>query len=140
MFRKIAILLLTYLLTANYTYAESGVFDIISETGEGKLTNKAVLLAINKVTTKHERLELHIGERIFFGNIAITAHKCNKLLNPYKPDNQIFISVFEHSINSDPEEVFKGWIMSSSPSLSTIEHPIYQIIAVECLHEDEQSS
>lgn len=123
-------------LTSLSAHSSSGVFDIIHETEEEQFTNKAVILAINKVTTKHKIIEIAINDKAYFGNISITAHKCNKVNNSYAQDNQIFIDVTEYSLNNDPKLLFKGWMMSSSPSLSTIEHPIYQILAIKCVNDE----
>ena len=120
------------ILISSSTWASNDVFGIITETSEELITNSAKILAINKVTTKHKTIEIKQDESIYFGNITITLHKCNKIQNQYSSDNQIYLSVYEHSVNNDPEKIFQGWIISSSPSLSTIVHPIYQLLAIEC--------
>lgn len=93
---------------------------------------KATLIALNKVTAKSEKLTIDLKKPVFFGNIQITVHKCWKSSDLYNKENRILISVEENKIDADPEMIFQGWIFSSSPSISSLLHPVYEIIAVDC--------
>jgi len=90
------------------------------------------IIALNKITATSKELVLKTGESEYFGNIKITLHKCVKNVDPYIEDNYILLTVTEHKIDEDPILIFQGWLISSSVSLSTFEHPIYEIFAKEC--------
>lgn len=111
------------------------IFNAIENDGAVKWQefNTAKLIALNKITAKSKELILKIGEAKYFGNIEIKVHKCLKSLDLYLPDNKILFTVIENKIDEDPLLVFQGWMMSSNISVSSFEHPIYEIFARDCL-------
>ena len=94
---------------------------------------KAKLVILNKITAKSEEVEFELEKIRFFGNLSLKIHRCVKDLNPYKPDNFILLTVIENKIDDDPITIFHGWILSSNPSISTLQHPVYEVIAKDCL-------
>lgn len=92
----------------------------------------AEIVALNKVTSKSEKFAIKIGEKAFFGNLEIVPHKCIKSRDLYNPIDKILIKIDEYKIDSDPENIFQGWILSATPSVSGLNHPVYEVIAIEC--------
>ena len=45
----------------------------------------------------------------------------------------MLLTIFDNKIDDDNLSVFHGWIVSSNPSISTFEHPVYEVIAVDCI-------
>lgn len=93
----------------------------------------AKLIVLNKITAKSRELELKLGEVKFFGNLSIEVHKCIKNASPYDDYSLILITVFDNKLDDDKLLVFHGWIVSKYPSLSTLEHPVYEVIPIDCL-------
>jgi hypothetical protein len=96
-----------------------------------QLRNVAILQGLNKSTAKVSILELKVGQEIQFGNISIIAHKCWKAPLDQRPENKILLEVSEKKAEGK-KRIFYGWMMSSSPSISGMEHPIYDVIAMDC--------
>lgn len=98
--------------------------------------NYAIVQALNKTTAKTSYLELKVGEKFSFGNIVITPHKCWQSPLSKKPENKILLEVSEVKNEANDKtfekRIFFGWMFSSSPSISGLEHPIYDIIAINC--------
>ena len=97
--------------------------------------NIAVIQALNKVTAKTSILELRVGGNIKFGKLTIQARKCWQASSEQRPDSKILLEVFdEASDGKQPikNRIFYGWMISSSPSISGLEHPIYDITAIGC--------
>ena len=44
----------------------------------------------------------------------------------------MFLYVFEKSLRGENVELFKGWMFSSNPALSSMEHPVYDIWVIGC--------
>lgn len=91
------------------------------------------VVALNKITAKSKEILLRINEPQYFGNIQIKLHKCLKNLDPYNEDNYMLLTVVDHKIDEDSKVIFQGWMSSSSISLSTLQHPIYELFANNCL-------
>ena len=90
------------------------------------------MIAVNKITAQSKEVILKVGEAKYFGNIEIKVHKCYKDLNPYNPDNKILLTIVEEKVDEEPATLFQGWMMSSNISISTFEHPVYEIFAKDC--------
>lgn len=98
--------------------------------------NFAIVQALNKTTGKTSVLELKVGDKTSFGTINILTHKCIQSPLDQKPENKILLEIFERkndgSDKANEQRIFYGWMFSSSPSISGLEHPIYDIIAINC--------
>ncbi len=94
--------------------------------------NTAILRGLNKTTAKTSSLEMKIEDKIHFGQISIIAHKCWQAPLDQKPESKILIEVLESKNNEPEQRIFYGWIFASSPSISGLEHPIYDLTAIGC--------
>ncbi|MFK7968043.1 MAG: DUF2155 domain-containing protein [Rickettsiaceae bacterium] len=93
----------------------------------------AKIIILNKITTKSNLVKFNLGESKFFGNISVEVHKCAKNMNPLKSSNLMLITVVDNKIKDDKILVFHGWMDSSNLSISTLEHPVYEIIPMDCI-------
>jgi hypothetical protein len=112
------------------------------EIEENKILDKnftqiAILQVLNKITAKISNLEAPINEEIAFGRLKIITQKCWKAPPDQRPKNKILIKVLELDSKEEDKTIFHGWIFSSSPSISGLEHPIYDITAIECRNKQE---
>lgn len=91
----------------------------------------AILQAINKITTKISFLEINVHSSIKFGNLIISVHSCWATKEATQPENKMLITIHEQE-NEIEKEIFHGWMLSTSPSLNSLEHPVYDIIPIAC--------
>jgi hypothetical protein len=117
--------------------AKESVLDAIDEDSDNsRYGNYAVIQALNKTTAKTSYLELKVGEKFNFGSIRITPHKCWQSPLSKKPENKILLEISDVKNEGDDKQIekriFFGWMFSSSPSISGLEHPIYDVIAINC--------
>ncbi len=107
----------------------------IADMDQSDFVNKAVLQGLNKITAKTQKLEILVNNEIHFGKLSILLHKCWKAPLHEAPENKMLIEVFDMSGNKgEKKRIFFGWIFSSSPSISGIEHPIYDLTAIKCIN------
>ncbi len=92
----------------------------------------AYLQILNKIDGFTYMYENKIGQKINVKTIEIITKACLKNLPQDSPENMLLLEVKEHNQNST-ETIFNGWIFSSSPSLNSLEHPIYDIKVVDCV-------
>ena len=105
--------------------------------------NKAVIRALNKQTGKTKDIEIPVNENQIFENILIKIFACYTHPEDETPENSAFIQVnetntsFKEEINSVKQGnlIFSGWMFSSSPSLSAMEHPNYDIWLLDCKND-----
>lgn len=104
----------------------------MEETPEGHY-DVAVLQGLNKVTTRISRLEAPVGTSVRFGNLEVVVKRCAKSAPNERPENAALLEILDRKPGETPVVAFNGWMFSSSPSLAGLEHPVYDIIVLECL-------
>ena len=92
----------------------------------------ALLQGLDKVSGRIQSLEAPIGKEIRFGTLAITARACDKRPPEEPPDNLAFLEIREIRPREEPRAVFTGWMLASSPALSALEHPVYDVWVIDC--------
>jgi hypothetical protein len=90
------------------------------------------LQGLNKVTGHISKLEAPVGTVMRFGNLEIIAHRCWKSDPEDRPENAGLLEIRELKPGELPQPIFSGWMFSSSPGLSGLEHPVYDITVLNC--------
>lgn len=104
------------------------------------LAKKLTLRGLDKVTGHVQTLELAIGEEAKFGKLHITARQCRKSLPEDPPEALAFLEITEASKMDEKLPVFTGWMFASAPSISAMEHPVYDVWLVSCEGTTTQES
>lgn len=99
-----------------------------------KLTesNMLVLQGLNKVLGRVSTLEIPLGTLARFENLEIIARKCWKSAPDERPENASLLEIREVKAGEEPKQIFLGWMLSSSPALSSLEHPVYDVTVLSC--------
>lgn len=92
----------------------------------------AVLRALDKITARVEELSVPIGRPINFGTLSISVRTCRATPPEDTPESAAYIEVVEIHPGANDTSVFRGWMFASSPSLSAMEHPIYDLWVTGC--------
>lgn len=92
----------------------------------------AVLRALDKMTARVEVLEVAVNKPTNFGNLIITAHTCRVTQPEETPEAAAYLEISELKPGENDAPVFHGWMFASSPALSAMEHPIYDIWLIGC--------
>ncbi len=95
--------------------------------------DKAKIIILNKITAKSNMVELKLNEIRFFGNLSIEVAKCAKNKDPIKSSNFMLIKVFDNKPDDDRILIFNGWVDSANPSISSVEHAVYEVMPQECI-------
>lgn len=103
-------------------------------------TNTVVLQGLNKVTGHISKLEGPIGTVLTFDNLEIITRRCWKSPADERPENAALLEIRELKIGEAPRKVFMGWMFSSSPGLSGLEHPVYDIAITACEFRENPES
>jgi hypothetical protein len=96
----------------------------------------AVLQGLDKTTARVATIDAPIGKQIRYGNLLITARACVKHPPTETPESSAFLEIEELPPDAGPgikpEEIFSGWMFSSSPALSALENPVYDVSVLDC--------
>jgi hypothetical protein len=102
------------------------------EVDPNNFSGVAILQGLNKITAKTSDLRVPVGGQVEFGKLIIKAEKCWKSAPDQRPENKILLQIDEIQADGSKKSIFHGWMFSSSPSISGIEDPIYDITAIAC--------
>ena len=91
------------------------------------------LTALDKITAKTSSIKLAIGDKKFFGSLEIQALKCQLSESSDTSDTVAYIQVKDLSAKDNNQVfLFNGWTFASSPTLQSIDHPIYDLWITSC--------
>ncbi len=102
------------------------------DTGACVQVRQAKIVCLNKVTTKREVLTVSSDSEICIGRLTIKLLECWKMLDPIRPDNLIFLEIYEGKKNKEQLLIFRGWMSEANPGYATLEHYAYAFAVLEC--------
>jgi hypothetical protein len=109
----------------------------INKSNERKLPDNDLfyveLIGLDKITAKTELIKIKIGETKKFEMLEVKALNCGLDKSSNKTDYVAYIQV-KDTFDDHNEKIFifNGWTFSANPSLTPIDHAIYDIWLVEC--------
>jgi hypothetical protein len=95
----------------------------------------AVLQGLDKTTARVTTFEAPVGRSVRFGTLVITARACNKQPPEEAPNTTAFLQIDDTrsaGSSASAERVFSGWMFAESPSLSALEHAVYDVTLLDC--------
>ena len=91
------------------------------------------LTALDKITAKTSSIRLAVGDKKFFGSLEINALKCQLYEGSDTSDTVAYIQVKDLSAKDNNQVfLFNGWTFASSPTLQSIDHPVYDLWITSC--------
>jgi hypothetical protein len=108
--------------------------------------NVAVLRTIDKLSARTTTFEIPLEKTVKFGSsLFIRVKACRKSSPLDQPENAAFLQIWEHKEKKEaftkgavateeekPAWVFSGWMFSSSPGVSAMDHPVYDVWVIDC--------
>ena len=91
------------------------------------------LKALDKITAKTSIIKIGIGKKEVFGELEIKVLKCVLSSKEDPPDTIAYLQIKDLSEkNKDQVFIFNGWTFASTPTLRSIDHPVYDLWLVGC--------
>jgi hypothetical protein len=92
----------------------------------------AVLQGLDKISARVSKFEAPVGQTVGFGTLSLVVRDCQRSAPEDTPENAAFIEISETKPGEQKVKLFSGWTFSSSPALSALEHPVYDVTLLEC--------
>jgi hypothetical protein len=92
----------------------------------------AVLQTLDKITGRVRTAETPIEQTLRFGTLDIMVRACRKKPPEETPESAAFIEIREVKPGETPRTLFTGWMFASSPAISALEHPVYDVWVIDC--------
>jgi hypothetical protein len=110
------------------------------------------LRALDKITGNSTDLTAKVGDTLKFGRLSVTVKACFQAPPQDTPESAAFLEI--HALGAETQRqtaaekagketrgpkpigpdglLFSGWMFASSPGLSALEHPTYDVWVISC--------
>ena len=99
----------------------------------------ARVLELDSEHVKENCLKLSIikkdGSRVPYERDKVIAglqKACYKRPPEETPETAAFLIIYDEKPDEPPQKYFSGWMFASSPALSALEHPVYDLWVLNC--------
>jgi hypothetical protein len=92
----------------------------------------ALLEGLDKITARVSKFEAPVGAPVRFGTLSIRVRDCEKNPPEEAPESAAFVVIDETRPGEEKRRLFSGWMFASSPALSALEHPVYDVTLLDC--------
>jgi hypothetical protein len=95
----------------------------------------AVLQGLDKITARVSTFDAPVDKAVRFGSLVITVRACVKRPPEEPPETAAFLQIDEvrsSGATYESKRVFSGWMFASSPAVSAMEDPIYDVGVLDC--------
>ena len=104
---------------------------VSAETIEKKYASFKLL---NKTTNKVSTKDILVSSKISWETLNIEVLYCGSTPPTKIPEDYVLIDVYD-TINNENINIYKGWMISSSPDVTPLENPIYDLWLVDCSND-----
>ena len=101
---------------------------VYAETIEKKYASFKLL---NKTTNKVSQKEILVDTTINWETLKIEVLYCASTPPNEIPEDYVLIDVYD-TINQEIINIYTGWMISSSPDVTPLENPIYDLWLLDC--------
>jgi len=101
---------------------------VYAETIEKKYASFKLL---NKTTNKVSQKEILVDSTIYWETLKIEVLYCASTPPNEIPEDYVLIDVYD-TINQEIINIYTGWMISSSPDVTPLENPIYDLWLLDC--------
>ena len=104
---------------------------VSAETIEKKYASFKLL---NKTTNKVSTKDILVSTKISWETLNIEVLYCGSTPPTEIPEDYVLIDVYD-TINNENTNIYKGWMISSSPDVTPLENPSYDLWLVDCSND-----
>ena len=111
-------------------------FSTIAVAAPRKMENTSIVVmrTIDKLSARTHTFEIPVDKTVKFGNsLFIKVRSCKRASPLDRPESAAFMQIWERKPSEkDSTWIFSGWMFASNPSLSAMDHPVYDVWVMEC--------
>lgn len=95
-------------------------------------TTMAVLQGLDKITGHVRTIQATIDQPVRFGTLDILVRTCRKRPPEEQPESAAYLQITDSKPGEPPKPLFSGWMFASSPAVSALEDPVYDVWVIDC--------
>ena len=94
--------------------------------------NIAEIQILDKITAKVNTYEILNNQNLKIGSLDIEIYACFKNSPEEIPEDFTLLRVYDYMNPEGDKLIYQGWMISSSPASTPLEHPIYDLWLKSC--------
>jgi Uncharacterized protein conserved in bacteria len=98
---------------------------------QGHFTSTVTLGTLDKVTARTSQITVQVGETVTLGTLQIKVLRAWSADAEEMPEAKVFLEINEYKSGQGLRQIFRGWMFASTPSVSALEHPVYDLWVIE---------
>ncbi len=89
----------------------------------------ATLQVLDKVNAQSSVVTIKVGQQAQVGSLSIQVQACDTHPSDQPQDSAAYLTITDSHPDSPG---FRGWLLANNPSVSMLQHPIYDVRVVGC--------
>ena len=89
----------------------------------------ATISLLNKITAEVKTINIKLKENYIYEELKIYAIDCYNSKPLEKVETAVYLNIYNEK---SMKKIFNGWMIKSLPSISSMEHPIYDLWVDDC--------
>ena len=89
---------------------------------------------LDKISNKLYEKKISINNSESIGTLVIEVYSCFSEPPDEVPEDYVLIDV-KDTFHDENKSIYKGWMISSSPEVTPLEHPIYDLWLLGCSND-----
>ena len=103
--------------------------DILSQYKKEYDNSFVIISILNKITAEVKSIDINLKQNHIYEELNIYPIDCYNSDPLEKPETGVYLNIYKQQ---SMEKIFNGWMIKSAPSVSSMEHPIYDIWVNYC--------
>lgn len=112
---------------------EPQISNLVKDQPSDRFVENIELQFLDKITGKTSDFEAKVGSVLKFERLEVLPLLCWKSYPEENPENKLLVKIYEIK-GKNKKLLFYGWIFSSSPSISGLEHQFYDVVLKNCFN------
>tara|TARA_X000000368_G_C22521393_1_gene489352 strand:+ start:67 stop:444 length:378 start_codon:yes stop_codon:yes gene_type:complete len=104
-------------------------YSLQSEPIEGNLVEIHIL---DKISAKVTNLKIQVNSSLNFESLNIKIYACYTTPPDEIPEDFVLLKIYDKMEKNNNQLIYQGWMISSSPAATPLEHPIYDLWLQDC--------
>ena len=92
----------------------------------------AKLNLLDKTTNKVTQKIINVDSVIDWDSLNIQIYACYSTPPEEIPEDYVLLEI-KDTLSKKKEYIYRGWMISSSPDVTPLEHPIYDLWLIDCM-------
>lgn len=92
----------------------------------------ALLQGLDKITARISNFPAPVGAPVRFHRLLILVRDCETNPPEDPPESAAFLQISEVGRGGGEKKLFSGWMFASSPALSALQNPVYDVELLAC--------